>query len=389
MEVAPAAIQLNLLLQIQAEREAQLVLLLALRRRRRRRHRWWVRPWLTVERRLQYGQYETLMQELRNEDVISFKRYMRITPDMFDEILQRVAPRIQKQDTRFRSALPAGLKLAITIRYMACGDTYTSLAYDFRTASETICHLIPGLERAVFFSLNLLSWAFSCFAYGVSSAYVRGASAFWPIYTRTGSALSWNLPRGFRVASACLPGDPSDSRQLPDQFHVGSSLAPDVFGTVRVLSGRCPKHSRSCSQCRSLQDRLQKTRKPWRQAGCPDDVRTTMRTDCRRRHEVHFRIQILLWTKISTRKIRPLPKAPKRAEAFRGDKDSERNLSGICGEVAESCGLINAAFRVLSASCPGPSGRLALHVCTWIIIAAGDERVNFGISMPWHLVWIL
>ena len=149
MEVAPAAIQLNLLLQIQAEGEAQLVLLLALRRRRRRRHRWWVRPWLTVERRLQYGQYETLMQELRNEDVISFKRYMRITPEMFDEILQRVAPRIQKQDTRFRSALPAGLKLAITIRYMACGDTYTSLAYDFRTASETICHLIPEVCAAI------------------------------------------------------------------------------------------------------------------------------------------------------------------------------------------------------------------------------------------------
>ena len=95
------------------------------------------------------------------------------------------------------------------------------------------------------------------------------------LYTRTGWALSWNLPRGFRVASACLPGDPGDSRQLPDQFHVGSSLAPDVFGTVRVLSGRCPEHSRSCPQCRSLQDRLRKTRKPWRQAGCPDDVRTT------------------------------------------------------------------------------------------------------------------
>ena len=170
------------------------------------------------------------------------------------------------------------------------------------------------------------------------------------------------LPHGFCIASAWLPNDPDDSRQLPDQLHVGSSLALNVFCTVRVLSGRFPKHSRSCPQRGSLQHRLQKMRKHWRQAGCPDDVRRTMQTVCRRCPEVHFRIQILLWIKISTRKIRFLPKAPKRAEAFRGDKDSERNLSGICGQFAESCGFINFAFRILSVPCPGPSGRLVLYV---------------------------
>ena len=170
---------------------------------------------------------------------------------------------------------------------------------------------------------------------------------------------SW-LPHGFCIASAWLPNDPDDSQQLHDQLHVGSSLVPDVFGTVRVLSGRFPKHSRSSPQCGSLQDRLRKMRKHWRQAGCPGDVRRTMQTVCRRCPEVHFRIQILLWTKISTRKVRSLPKAPKRAQGFRGYKDSERNLSRICGQVAESCGFINFAFRILSRPCPGPSGRLVL-----------------------------
>ncbi|XP_072164307.1 uncharacterized protein [Diadema setosum] len=139
--IQPAGIQLALLLQIQAERDAQLALIvLALKGRRRRRHRWWVKLWLTVERRLQYGQYETLMQELSVEDV---------TPDTFDEILQRVTPRIQKKNTRFRSAIPAGLKLAVTLRYLATGDTYTFIAYDFRTASETICHFIPKVCDAI------------------------------------------------------------------------------------------------------------------------------------------------------------------------------------------------------------------------------------------------
>ena len=146
-----------------------------------------------------------------------------------------------------------------------------------------------------------------------------------PWHPRGVRMASW-LPHGFCIASAWLPYDPDDSRQLPDQLHYGSSLAPNVFGTVRVLSGMLPKHSRSCPQRGSLQDRLRKMRKHWRQAGCHDGVRRTMQTVCRRCPEVHFRIQILIWTKISTRKIRSLAMAPKRAGAFRGDKDSEKNI---------------------------------------------------------------
>ena len=100
-----------------------------------------------------------------------------------------------------------------------------------------------------------------------------------PWHPRGVRMASW-LQHAFCIASAWLPSDPYDSRQLPDQLHVGSSLAPNVFGTVRMLSGRFPKHSRSCPQRGSLQDRLRKMRKHWRQAGCPD-VRRTMQTVCR------------------------------------------------------------------------------------------------------------
>ena len=68
---------------------------------------------------------------------------MRITRTIFYDILQRLSPRIQKKDTRFRNAIPAGLKLAMTLRYMISGDTYASLAYDLRVAVESVCHFIP------------------------------------------------------------------------------------------------------------------------------------------------------------------------------------------------------------------------------------------------------
>ena len=100
-------------------------------RQRRRAKRFWVRPWLSADRRLQFGHYDQLLRELRMEDNSSFFNYMRMEPLMFDEILNRVSPRIQKSDTNFRKALEPGLKLAITIRHLASGDKYPSLQYDF------------------------------------------------------------------------------------------------------------------------------------------------------------------------------------------------------------------------------------------------------------------
>ena len=84
------------------------------RKRKRKRRSEWVRLWLL--RRPLYGQYEKLMAELVGEDVNSFKNFMRMDPDTFHEILSRVGPRIEKQDTFWRRALEPGLKLAITLR---------------------------------------------------------------------------------------------------------------------------------------------------------------------------------------------------------------------------------------------------------------------------------
>ena len=61
------------------------------RRQRRmpRERRYWVRPWLDVGRRLQFGQFHRLMPELRHEDPASFINYIRIQPQMFDELVSK------------------------------------------------------------------------------------------------------------------------------------------------------------------------------------------------------------------------------------------------------------------------------------------------------------
>lgn len=127
----------------------QLAYVQALIKKRRRHPRFWVRPWLTATRRLAHGHYHRLMQELRMEDTSSFVNFMRMEPQMFDELVARLSPRISRQDTNWRKALEPGLKVAIALRYLASGDRYSTLSYSFRVSRHTIAKFLPLVCRAI------------------------------------------------------------------------------------------------------------------------------------------------------------------------------------------------------------------------------------------------
>ncbi|XP_001183009.2 uncharacterized protein LOC753666 [Strongylocentrotus purpuratus] len=63
-------------------------------------------------------------------------------PNLFAELLLRVTLRITKCP-RSRRPLEPGLKLAITLRFLATGNSYRFLAYDFRVAHNSISTFVP------------------------------------------------------------------------------------------------------------------------------------------------------------------------------------------------------------------------------------------------------
>ena len=98
--------EIDVLLVIQEQINNNIQLLQVLRRRRRRRRRapraergMWVRPW--IGRRFELGLYDRLMVELRNEDPRSFHNFMRMPPAMYDEIVERLTPRITRETTNW------------------------------------------------------------------------------------------------------------------------------------------------------------------------------------------------------------------------------------------------------------------------------------------------
>jgi len=118
-------------------------------RRKRKPRSMWVRQWLSEQRREKYGHYSTLLQELRTEDKTSFYNYTRFPKALYDELLQRIEGRIKKKDTWYRKSLRPCLKLSITLRHLACGDSYRSLSYNFRVASNTISLIIHEICYAI------------------------------------------------------------------------------------------------------------------------------------------------------------------------------------------------------------------------------------------------
>jgi len=89
------------------------------------------------------------MAELREEDIASFRNFVRMDPQMLQELCARLGPRFEGTDTWMTKALSPKLKLAITLRHLATGDSYRSLMYGFRMAHNTISLIVRQVCRAI------------------------------------------------------------------------------------------------------------------------------------------------------------------------------------------------------------------------------------------------
>ncbi|KAK8759276.1 hypothetical protein V5799_020389 [Amblyomma americanum] len=81
----------------------------------------WVKPWLTKKT---LGVQNQLYEELLATDPEEYKRLLRLSSDQFYQLLARVQPRIERQDTVMRGAVPAKTRLQVTLRFLASGERY-------------------------------------------------------------------------------------------------------------------------------------------------------------------------------------------------------------------------------------------------------------------------
>ena len=102
------------------EEAASVVVLLShLKAKKNKKREHWVKPWMSS--RAEKGAHNNIIRELRFTDPASYRNYLRLSQDQYDELLEMIRPAITKQDTVMRQALSPEEMLSVTMRFLATG----------------------------------------------------------------------------------------------------------------------------------------------------------------------------------------------------------------------------------------------------------------------------
>ena len=95
------------------------------------------------------GCYRTLLDELITTDIPGYRNFIQMLPAFLNLIEERIYPRLRKSPINFRKPLEVGLNLAVTLRHLSTGESYTSPQYHWRVGRTTICKFVPKVCRAI------------------------------------------------------------------------------------------------------------------------------------------------------------------------------------------------------------------------------------------------
>ncbi|KAI4455642.1 hypothetical protein MML48_9g00001197 [Holotrichia oblita] len=118
----------------------------------RKKRRFWMKQWILRRNRLRAS--ETLVKELALEDKEGYRNHLRMFEERFDELLSKVQNCIKKQDTVMRKAIPPKFKLQVTLRYLATGDSFSTLASTYRVPKNTISNFVGEVCTAIYDALQ-------------------------------------------------------------------------------------------------------------------------------------------------------------------------------------------------------------------------------------------
>jgi hypothetical protein len=123
--------------------------------------RFWIRP--SLKSRNRYSASD-LINDLILDDVdilnleyrvdAGFRNCFRMTRTDFENVLRMIGPNIAKKNTKFRQAIPPHERLAVTLRFLATGDSYHSLMYTFKISKQVISRTIPEVCDALITALK-------------------------------------------------------------------------------------------------------------------------------------------------------------------------------------------------------------------------------------------
>ena len=108
----------------------------------------WVKEW--ISRRQEKGAFHCLMRELAAVDTSIFREFVHMDLQSFSNLLEILEPLVEKKDTEMRESIKAKERVAITLRYLATGESFRSLAFLFHILRQAISQIVEEVCNAIF-----------------------------------------------------------------------------------------------------------------------------------------------------------------------------------------------------------------------------------------------
>lgn len=146
---------------------------------KKKKKRWWMRNYL-VNRTY-------VFDDLRGFDG-SFQNFTRMSRSDFELLLGLIGPAITRQETKFRHPIEPQRRLAITLRFIATGDSYGSLSYTFKVSKQLISKIIPEVCQELInvlkdyvkvSKINLITYLFINYLNEITNFYCESSYSNW------------------------------------------------------------------------------------------------------------------------------------------------------------------------------------------------------------------
>ncbi|CAI6375695.1 unnamed protein product [Macrosiphum euphorbiae] len=112
-----------------------------------KKRRWWTTQ-IFRSRQLYNG--TSMIRDLNfHTDSGQFENFARMSQEDFEHLVSLLTPIIAKQTTHFREPIPVNERLAVTLRFLATGESYTSLQYVFKISKQCISLIVPEVCQSL------------------------------------------------------------------------------------------------------------------------------------------------------------------------------------------------------------------------------------------------
>lgn len=99
-----------------------------------------------------HSQASTL-DEMKVDQTDQFTKYLRFTPSQFDKLLHLVGPCITHLNF-IRESINPSTRLAITLRFLATGESQRSLALNYRLEDSTVHNILTETLPSIYEKLK-------------------------------------------------------------------------------------------------------------------------------------------------------------------------------------------------------------------------------------------